>query len=180
MVMKILSRLLRPTALTVVTGTSEGYAQSIRLEPAMLRHVQQYRQTTLWSTEAGGQLFGLVDDNTIQIICATGPYVGDERSRYCYRSNPVAAQRAIETQAQAGLLYLGEWHTHAQDYPTASNLDSDAMSRLIANSKLNCNVLLMLIVGRIPSPEGLVILSITPGEIHQWRCSILINQVVKD
>lgn len=179
MVMKALFRVLCPQTSSVIVGTAEGYTQTIILEAAMLSYVQQHRQTSPWATEAGGQLFGLIDDNTIRIIRATGPYVGDERSRYRYRSNPAAAQRAIETQAQAGLLYLGEWHSHAEDHPSESGLDNDAMTRLMANSKLNCNALLMLIVGRSLEPEGLASLSVDQGRIQRWHLSISDNQAIR-
>jgi integrative and conjugative element protein (TIGR02256 family) len=178
MVMKALSSVLCPQTSSVFVWTARGCTQTIILEAAMLSYMQQHRQTAPWASEAGGQLFGLIDDNAIRVIRATGPYVSDERSRYHYRSNSASAQCAIEAQAQAGLLYLGEWHSHAEDQPTASSLDKDAMLRLIKNSKLNCNRLLMLIVGRIPSHEGLTIFSVASDKIHQWHCSIPVDQSI--
>lgn len=168
MVMRALSRLLRPPAVSSLVGSAEGFTQTIRLERATLAHVFRHRQISPWATEAGGQLFGLVDDNIVRVIRATGPYAGDERSRYRYRSDPAAAQLAIEVNARSGLLYLGEWHSHDEDHPTVSSLDKDAMVRLMASSRLNSNALLMLIVGRVAMADGLALFSVAPDTVQSW------------
>lgn len=168
MVLKALSRVFRQQAQQPIVGYADGYTQRVRLEPEVLSHVQRHRQTSARATEAGGQLFGTVDEAFVRIACATGPYAGDERTRYRYRSNPAAAQCAVEAQSTAGLLYLGEWHTHAEDHPSASSLDGDAMTRLIASSKLNSNSLVMLIVGRAVGPDGLSLLTVSKGSRVAW------------
>ena len=168
MAMKRLFRSAQISASGPYVCMAEDCAQSIHLAQRTLQHILGYRQISRWATEAGGQLFGQIEKEQVKVICATGPYRGDERSRYRYRSHPAEAQWAIETKAKEGLLYLGEWHTHAEDFPNASDLDNDAMSRLITNSKLNSNGLLMLIVGRAPTPEGLALISISEGKIRQW------------
>lgn len=152
-----------------IIGKIEGFSQELVIELSVLKHISRYRQVTSWSNEAGGQLFGTIDG---QLVCgkeATGPYFGDERSRHRYRSNNVEAQRAIENMAQRGLLYLGEWHTHAEDFPSASGMDTNAMHRLIQNSQLNSNSLLLLIVGRASSIHGLAVWSVANTRIHRWK-----------
>ena len=139
-------------------------------------HVTKYRQLKLKSTEAGGQLFGTINDDKVCVVEATGPYTGDLRTRLSYRSNPTAAQCAINKQSQRGLLYLGEWHTHAEDRPTSSSFDDDAMRRLNVNSRLNSNSLLMLIVGRSPNIDGFSILSTSKTRVYHWQLEILKNQ----
>ena len=168
MVLRALSRVFRQQAQQPIVGHADGYTQRVRLEPEVLSHVQRHRQTSARATEAGGQLFGTVDEAFVRIVCATGPYAGDERTRYRYRSNPAAAQRAVEAQSMEGLLYLGEWHTHAEDHPSASSLDSDAMTRLIVSSKLNSNSLVMLIVGRTIGSGGLALLTVSTGNTLAW------------
>lgn len=156
-----------------IVGQFEGITQELLIELPVLKHVAQCRQLTAWSSEAGGQLFGTIDNEHIRVIEATGPYKGDERSRYRYRSNPMAAQRAIDERSQCGLLYLGEWHTHAEDHPSASDLDDDAMRRLILNSRLNSDSLLMLIVGRAPDITGLAVLSVSGAMVRTWQLRTL-------
>lgn len=143
-------------------------AQSLLVADLVWQHVQRHRQVTPWATEAGGQLFGKVDAENICVIEASGPYRLDERSRHRYRSDPSAAQRAIEDSHRRGLLYLGEWHTHAEDYPSPSGLDDDAMRRLISGSRLNTSSLLMMIVGREPSIRGLALWSVSDATADRW------------
>lgn len=116
-------------------------------------------------------MFGTINADQVCVTEATGPYAGDERSRYRYRSNPAAAQRAIEERHNRGLLYLGEWHTHAEDHPNASSLDNDAMHRLIGSSQLNSNALLMMIVGRARGAAGLGVWSVSSAAVRQWSLS---------
>lgn len=152
-----------------VIGRLDRSSQELQITASVVRHVTRHRQLTPWSSEAGGQLFGLIDAKKIRIIEVAGPYVGDERSRYRYRSNPVAAQRAIDERSIRSLLYLGEWHTHAEDCPSASSLDANAMASLIRGSSLNSNGLLMMIVGRAPGVEGIGIWSISSTAAYHWK-----------
>lgn len=151
-----------------VFGQLEAVEQRVELSTDALTHMHGYRQTSSRATEAGGQLFGVITPELIHVSKATGPYPADERSRYRYRSNPAAAQRAIQEQSQAGLLYLGEWHTHAEDRPDASGLDDDAMRLLLARSQLNSNALLMLIVGRKTTIDSLALWAIVPDRVYKW------------
>lgn len=151
-----------------IIGHLDDIHQTLWISPRVLRHMGRHRQTTPWATEAGGQLFGTINAEQVRVTEASGPYAGDERSRYRYRSNSAAAQRAIEEFHKQGLLYLGEWHTHAEAHPSASSLDDDAMRRLIASSQLNSNMLLMMIVGQARGVSGLGIWSVSGAALRQW------------
>ena len=152
-----------------IRGASDKFHQHLWLEPSALAHIAAFRQAGRNSTEAGGQLFGTVSIDEVRVIIATGPYLGDERGRFHYRSNPKAAQREITKQAKNGLLYLGEWHTHAEDNPSASESDKDTMRRLLKCSKLNVNSLLMLIVGRNTDLDGFLLCSVETSEVDSWK-----------
>jgi integrative and conjugative element protein (TIGR02256 family) len=154
-----------------VVGHLADFDQALSISCSALQHVGRHRQATPWATEAGGQLFGTIDAAQVSVIEASGPYAGDERSRYRYRSNPTAAQNSIEDCHRRGLLYLGEWHTHAEDHPSSSSLDNDAMRRLISSSHLNSNSLLLLIVGRARSAAGLAVWSVSGSGARQWNLS---------
>lgn len=163
--------LSKPMSKRSIVGHLADTSQALSIARLAFQHVSRHRQSTPWATEAGGQLFGTLNAAQVRVIEASGPYVGDERSRYRYRSNPAAAQRAIEDRHKRGLLYLGEWHTHAEDYPSASGLDDDAMRRLIASSQLNSNALLMMIVGRVRSAAGLAVWSVSSEAARRWILS---------
>ena len=96
-----------------IKGCMLEASQMLLLEPSVIKHIESHRQLVFAAKEAGGQLFGVVSEELVRVVRATGPYRGDERGRYFYRSNPVAAQNAIEKQSKSGLLYLGEWHTRS-------------------------------------------------------------------
>lgn len=147
-----------------------GTAQRIRITDAVLNHVAKYQQHGLSATEAGGQLFGTVNPTEVRVIAAVGPHRRDERSRYRYRSDPQSAQRAISEQAKNGLLYLGEWHTHAEDLPSPSGDDKDAMIALTEKSSLRVDAALLLIVGRESPPTGLYLGAFRQGSFEDWRC----------
>ena len=154
-----------------IVGHLADASQALSIARLALQHVGRHRQSTPWATEAGGQLFGTLNAANVCVTEASGPYAGDERSRYRYRSNHAAAQRAIEDRHKRGLLYLGEWHTHAEDYPCASGLDDDAMRRLIASSQLNSNALLLMIVGRARNAAGLAVWSVSSEAARRWILS---------
>lgn len=158
-----------------LVGRLESVAQQVLIGADILTHMHRYRQWLPWAKEAGGQLFGTISPEQILVTAATGPYPRDERSRYHYRSDPAAAQRAIRAQAESGLLYLGEWHTHAEDHPDASGLDSDAMRLLLAKSRLNSNALLMLIIGRKTTVDSLGLWTVAPERVDQWRLEYIAN-----
>jgi integrative and conjugative element protein (TIGR02256 family) len=132
-------------------------SQRVVIDPIVQRHTGRYRQTKPWASEAGGQLFGTVNADVVHIRSANGPHNSDIRSRYSFRSDPHAAQRAINAHARHGMFYLGEWHTHAQDSPKPSASDFDAIRSIWCRSQLNATGILLMIVGRIPGPEGVAL-----------------------
>lgn len=128
----------------------------------------QHRQLNAKALEAGGQLFGTVSEEVVRVVKATGPYRKDERSRSRYRSHPGIAQQMIDTQSRVGLLYLGEWHSHAQDMPSPSPYDIAAMTTLQARSKLNTTSILLFIVGRRNVPGGICVSSFSQEGRVAW------------
>ena len=152
---------------SVVGHLVESY-QTLWISPLALQHVNRHRQSTSWAAEAGGQLFGTINSEQVCVTNVSGPYIGDERSRFRYRSNQIAAQRSIEEHHMRGLLYLGDWHTHAENNPSVSNLDDNAMRCLISSSKLNSDSLLMMIVGRARGAAGLAVWCVSGMNMRQW------------
>jgi integrative and conjugative element protein (TIGR02256 family) len=124
-----------------------GSDQRLRIESQVLRHVRRFRQSSDVRPEAGGQLFGTVTDSLVRVIAASGPHRSDQRSRYAFRSNPRTAQTSIEAHAKHGLLYLGEWHTHAENVPNPSETDAGAIRAILQKSQLNTDALVLMIVG---------------------------------
>ena len=142
--------------------------QRVVLEGRVSRRIQKHAQKSERAHEAGGQLFGSITPDEVRVSAVTGPYPGDERSRFAYRSDPAAAQNAIEQQAKKGHLYLGEWHTHAEDHPRPSGDDVAVMLALQRLSQLNASATLLLIVGRTDGAAGLSLSSFGRGGRLTW------------
>ena len=151
-----------------IFATLPESSQRIVIEEGMLGHMARHRQLSWYSREAGGQLFGSINEGEVVVSVATGPYRGDQRWRSSYRSNAKAAQRAIDWHAKNGLLYLGEWHTHPEEHPKASTADRDAMASLRRASKTRLNNLLMVIQGRADGLGGLALYSFGSEGLVQW------------
>lgn len=129
--------------------------QFVRIAPQVLITLDRYRQTLPWKKEAGGQLFGTVSATEVLLLHASVPHRRDERGRYHFRTHPETARHAIAMAHARGLLFLGEWHTHAEAIPRPSNDDIQAMYTITNLSKTNTSRLLLLIRGTTKSQIGL-------------------------
>ncbi len=100
--------------------------------------------------EAGGLLLGHVRDIHLEILEATTPTPMDRRFKYLFERLPFG-HRIIANRlwnASKGLIrYVGEWHTHPEDYPIPSSIDVREWGKL-ARHRLDGRPLLAVIVGR--------------------------------
>jgi integrative and conjugative element protein (TIGR02256 family) len=144
------------------------FSQVVTLSDEVIQYVSGYRQHSASATEAGGQLFGTVAGKDVRVSVATGPYPGDDRSRYGYRSNPAAAAAAINLQESKGLGYLGEWHTHAECHPKPSGADMSTMLALVQKSTLGAGAAMLLIVGTAPA-LGFYLGTFEKGRFRRWE-----------
>ena len=156
-----------------VLGAQLTSEQQLRIMGSVAKHFDRYRQRFHCSKESGGQLFGTIDSQSIFVTLAVGPRRTDERTRSSFRSDPRAAQRDIERQHALGNLYLGEWHTHAEDIPRYSPSDSRTMEALLSRSRLNSNLLLLLIRGTALPPAGLAAYYAGDGGLNQIALQLL-------
>lgn len=144
-------------------------SQRVVITDRALGHMARHRQLSWYSREAGGQLFGVVNSSEVVVVTATGPYRGDQRWRTSCRSNASSAQLAVDQQAGEGNLYLGEWHTHPEDEPSASETDIDAMLKLQRASQTRLNSLLLVIQGRAVGGKGIAIYSLGEAGLTRWN-----------
>lgn len=151
-----------------ITWRCRSFRQAVILSDDVLEYVHAHQQHSPRANEAGGQLFGAVTPEEVLVSVATGPYARDERSRYGYRSDPRAANVAIEIQEAKGLSYLGEWHTHAEGRPTPSSSDTETMSAISKKSTLRAGAAMMLIVGQSAPPAGLYVGTFEKGRFRRW------------
>jgi integrative and conjugative element protein (TIGR02256 family) len=153
---------------TALVFRHADFAQRVDISNAALAHFHSHRQRRAWAREAGGQIFGTVTAEVVRVLEVYGPRRTDERTRTSFRSDPVAAQHDIDSCAERGLVYLGEWHTHPEPIPNASPTDLDAFTRLLGRSSLRMNALLLLIQGTGDGGDSLSLYSGSSNEITQW------------
>lgn len=122
----------------------------IYIHPAVLEVFRQYIQAGPSDLEAGGLLLGYVRGSHLEIVEATVPTRFDRRfrtffERMCDLHERIAKKRWVDS---SGLVrYIGEWHTHPQDYPSPSGTDLIEWRKL-ALKRNDERPVLGLIVGR--------------------------------
>lgn len=119
----------------------------VLLEERVLDMTTTYRQATAGSTEAGGILMGFRKEVHLHVDALTRPFPTDHRTRTSFRRDRVGhAQAAWSRWSSSGRTsdYLGEWHTHPENYPIPSGKDLREWRRLL---KAQAGPLVFLIVG---------------------------------
>lgn len=100
--------------------------------------------------EAGGILIGYFTEYHIFITKVSTPNCYDKRTRYSFVRDKGAAQAIVDYEFlnnSGSMIYLGEWHTHPEDFPTPSFQDKKMIKEHFSKSKLNEPFILLLIQG---------------------------------
>lgn len=98
----------------------------VLIEDSVMANIDVFRQVEPGAAEAGGILLGFRRHTHLHIAMATSPGPLDRRSKYhFYRDVRFHAQIALSEwgKHQETMDYVGEWHTHPEDYPKPSALD---------------------------------------------------------
>jgi integrative and conjugative element protein (TIGR02256 family) len=112
--------------------------------------MESHRQCKVKQKEAGGILLGQIRKNEIHVLKATHPCNKDHRSRFRFQRNKNNAQKVINHEfykSRGRTIYLGEWHSHPELYPSPSSIDKNMIRNQYYKNKINENFLLMIIVG---------------------------------
>lgn len=110
-----------------------------------------HRQLKKDQPEAGGILLGQVHGKSIYILKASIPNKFDRSSRTGFECNRDVAQVLVNHEfanSARRTIYLGEWHTHPEDYPTPSEVDKEMIRDQFKKNKLNEPFVLLVIQGR--------------------------------
>lgn len=101
--------------------------------------------------EKGGILLGKVKGETVIIQKASVPTLWDKSSRYQFIRHRNSAQLFTNYEfynSNGTVIYLGEWHTHPEDYPSPSKVDTKMIHEQFHKNYINEPFLIMVIVGR--------------------------------
>lgn len=110
------------------------------------RHIQEQPS----DCEAGGLLLGTVHGSNIAVVEATIPTFWDKRFRFLFERAPFGHSSIAKARWKASggtVRYIGEWHTHPQDFPLPSRIDRTEWNALSC-TRLDGRPMLAVIVGR--------------------------------
>lgn len=100
--------------------------------------------------EAGGLLLGTIHGSNIMVVEATVPTTWDKRFQYLFVRMPFGHSSIAQSRWKASggkVRYVGEWHTHPQDYPSPSGIDRTEWNKLSCK-RVDGRPMLAVIVGR--------------------------------
>lgn len=133
----------------VKTWAVAATGQLIHIGPQPLEVFSRYAQEGCDTREAGGILLGHVRGPHLEIIEATEPTFWDRRFRFLferktYHHHSIAKRRWLESGGT--IRYVGEWHTHPEDYPRPSLTDIQEW-QVLAAGRTDGRAVMALIVG---------------------------------
>jgi len=114
--------------------------------------MKEYIQDSREKLEGGGVLLGrfIIDSKDIIVDHVTIPMIGDKRSRTSFFRGDSQHQKIVNNwwAKSAGTCnYLGEWHTHPENYPTPSETDLQGWKEKLKTDKFSSRYLYFIIVG---------------------------------
>lgn len=122
----------------------------VYISGSIIKIFESYRQHNRKDNESGGILLGQVMGNNVYILKASTPNRFDKSSRYTFECNKDAAQIVIDYEflnSEHKTIYLGEWHTHPEDFPSPSGIDKGMIKNQYFKNKLNEPFLILIIQG---------------------------------
>lgn len=124
---------------------SDEYGNLIVFTTEVMIRLYDFRQITPACLEAGGVLIGERRGHHMVVHQISEPGKGDRRSRYgvdrCGKHHQETVNNAFNSSSGIRQ-YLGEWHTHPENFPSPSNTDLMSWGNLS-----DTNPLILLIVG---------------------------------
>ena len=125
---------------------------TVFIHPAAL---QLMRSLTLQTPgiETGGILVGRIRESMeIVIESASGPGPNAHRSATGFDRDVSYCQRFVDEQAVAGLLYIGEWHSHPTEDNRPSQTDLASLRQVAQHSNYLTTQPIMIIMSRSGEP----------------------------
>lgn len=124
----------------------------IKISFQVIGIMKNYVQDNDVKLEAGGVLLGrfLVNSKNIVVDKISEPMPGDIRERIFFKRGEEKHQNIIDQEWQnsnSRCNYLGEWHSHAEKYPTPSFIDLKEWKKKLQNDVFSSRYLYFIILG---------------------------------
>jgi integrative and conjugative element protein (TIGR02256 family) len=124
----------------------------IKLSADALNVIDGFRQRKKNDSESGGVLLGrlIKDSKDIVIDKVSIPMKGDVQTRYTFKRLSLGHQKRIDeewSKSKGTCNYLGEWHTHPEQFPSPSGVDKKDWKRKLGSDVFSSRFLYFLIAG---------------------------------
>lgn len=122
----------------------------IKITRTALDVIETHKQIKKRAKESGGILLGQVIGNEVYILKASTPNRFDKASRHSFDCNKDAAQVIMNYEfinSSKKTIYIGEWHTHPENYPNPSGVDKKMIVQQYFKNRINEPFLILLIQG---------------------------------
>ncbi|OQP45119.1 hypothetical protein A4D02_34720 [Niastella koreensis] len=124
----------------------------IKLSSNVLITMDGFIQREETTPESGGVLLGrfIKYSKDIVIDKISVPMKDDICTRYSFKRLSLGHQKMIDeewTQSKGTCNYLGEWHTHPEEFPIPSNVDTRNWKRKLKSDVFSARFLYFIIVG---------------------------------
>ncbi len=117
----------------------KGPINLVLVTAAVVDKLSAYTQTDPSMPEAGGILLGSrKEQHHLEICSATEPATSDQQSRHEFVRNRGTHQRAAHQlwlRSRGYVDYVGEWHTHPENIPYPSFVDTRGWKRISRHAK---------------------------------------------
>ena len=124
----------------------------IKLTSLVLETLQEYKQFDKGLLESGGVILGrfIKVSKNIVVDKITTPMKGDHQTRFSFKRISPLPQEIITDEwhkSNGTSNYLGEWHTHPEDFPTPSSVDIKDWKRKLKQDIFSGRYLYFIIAG---------------------------------
>lgn len=125
----------------------------LKIEAIVLDNIMSYRQINPSDTEAGGILVGRVNKGSGNIIIeyCSNPLPEDKRTRLSFLRKDkrhIEFYTKLNEESKGIYAYMGEWHTHPEDYPNYSSIDLKNWKSIAKKMRISGKEYIHIIVGR--------------------------------
>jgi integrative and conjugative element protein (TIGR02256 family) len=125
----------------------------LKLDAAVVDVLLSHAQRDPNAMEAGGVLMGRHIRGTRDVVVdsVTTPMRGDRQRRFRFHRSRKPHQRALDEaweSSQGTCVYLGEWHTHPEPYPTPSSVDLADWRKRLQHDEVDSESLFFVLVGQ--------------------------------